>query len=216
MFEARQNAFLLLADDFPSLPPRPSFHSSILHPKPCASRSYATGSYRQPRSCCVGEPSPSVELALARRLGLFSLELNLALFSQQHEHNIVGGSKFGKDYSQTDSISGKCTTAEVTLDKVSERVQLRASSFDLSSVIKFSPSLSFEACSDIVAIFHSTYRVITGLLRRVDFRRDRAVKEGKQDDRIRKHRANLFVFPLSSALLLRADQNDLPGYPFIH
>ncbi|KAL7414958.1 hypothetical protein BDY24DRAFT_278794 [Mrakia frigida] len=35
----------------------------------------------------------------------------------QHEHNIVGGSKFGKDYSQADSLTGRCTTAEVTLDK---------------------------------------------------------------------------------------------------
>lgn len=36
----------------------------------------------------------------------------------QHEHNIVGGSRFGRNYDYDDLLSSSCTTAPVSIDKV--------------------------------------------------------------------------------------------------
>ena len=35
-----------------------------------------------------------------------------------HVHNVVGGSRFGKDYSHDDLSKSRCTTAAVSVDKV--------------------------------------------------------------------------------------------------
>lgn len=37
-----------------------------------------------------------------------------------HVHNVVGGSRFGKDYSYDDLFSSRCTTAAVSVDKVQQ------------------------------------------------------------------------------------------------